>query len=293
MPNILPTSAALTNGATLTAAARKTLETALREFIADHLGADSSVMTNAMRVTGYRRAPNTASPAHSMDMSAVSVTMRNALGATVTRHNVGPLTNNKQSSGANGRDIATPFSANSVVNLFLIWNGSTVATIASTAAPNTGPALPAGYTHWAFADSLIINSASTPEYLPSYTAGNTVFYDTAMRLVNGGGSTTYADFSVFGAVPSAALKVNFQVTISGATTGPGAVTALVRPKGFASNLTSVSTFATIAQDLAIASPMQLINTNSTLFQYRLASPAFSSGGTYVDVLGYTLPNGDC
>lgn len=50
---------------------------------------------------------------------------------------------------ANGRDQAGALAGN-WVHFYYIWNGSVLATIASTSPPPTGPTLPTGYTHWAY-----------------------------------------------------------------------------------------------------------------------------------------------
>lgn len=98
----------------------------------------------------------------SYNVSADYVRLRNpTTGATVVRPATSTLTNNVLTSGpaADGRDQSAAFTVSTWVHFYYVWNGSTLATVSSTCAPNTftgscptvgGPNLPATYTHWSY-----------------------------------------------------------------------------------------------------------------------------------------------
>ena len=81
--------------------------------------------------------------------------------STVTRFNPGTITNNIALSGPviNGRDQSVGFPISLWVHFYWIWNGTTLATISSATPPPTGPVLPNGYTHWAYAGAVYQNAA--------------------------------------------------------------------------------------------------------------------------------------
>jgi hypothetical protein len=76
--------------------------------------------------------------------------------STVTQFSPSTITNNVAQGGpvANGRDQSTAFSISSWVHFYWIWNGTALATISSASPPPTGPVLPSGYTHWAYASAV-------------------------------------------------------------------------------------------------------------------------------------------
>jgi len=115
------------------------------------------------RVSGLRGQNNTGTPDTQFDMSADLVQLWNPSNHAITiRTATGTLTNNISTAGpaANGRDQAGAFSAESWLHFYFIWNGTTLATISSTTAPPTGPTLPTGYTHWAYAGAIRLNGSS-------------------------------------------------------------------------------------------------------------------------------------
>jgi len=140
---------------------------------------------------------NTVTPVTKMDMSATAITfIQPATGGTYTKLNQGVVTNDIGLTGpaANGRDQAAAFGSAANVHFYFIWNGATVATLSSLAAPSVGPTLPTGYTHWAYALSVVLGGASS---MPSIHAfGMRVFYDNPSSLgnTNVSVSATYAQF---------------------------------------------------------------------------------------------------
>lgn len=109
---------------------------------------------------GLVGAPNATTPLTKYDLSADAVALRNPTdGSMVARFATGTLTNDITVAGpaANGRDQSAAFTASSWVYPYLIWNGTTLATLTSASA--TTPVLPTGYTHRAPAGALRINAS--------------------------------------------------------------------------------------------------------------------------------------
>src|ERR1044072_4542741 len=99
-------------------------------------------------VKGASCTNNTGTPDTQFDLNADIVVLRGSDGNSVVRVAPGSITNNVSTAGpaANGRDQSGAFSASSWVHFYWIWNGTTIATISSTATQATGPTLPSGYT---------------------------------------------------------------------------------------------------------------------------------------------------
>lgn len=85
-------------------------------------------------------------------LTASEAVLRTTLGASVWRTNLSGTCNIATAGPvANGRDQAAAFADNSFVYIYWIWNGTTIATLASATGPVPGPTLPSGYTHYALA----------------------------------------------------------------------------------------------------------------------------------------------
>lgn len=267
---------------------------------ADHLAIPSFVTANTC-TRGLIGSVNAATPLTKCDLSADAVTLRNAAGALTTRFSTGSLTCDLGLAGpaANGRDQSAAFTANSWVYLYFIWNGTTLATLASTTAPAsfTGSTLPTGYTHWAFATALRWNASSN--IIPAYAKGASVFYDIALggvnRVLSAGQATTMTAVSMAGFVPPVASRAHANFLLSVVHNVAGAdFQALYRPTG--------ATQAGILAGDAICqvSGVQVISLNSAQvvvgtsqqIDYKISAAPATSGGVYIDVLGFTVPNGD-
>jgi hypothetical protein len=256
----------------------------------------AGAMPSQSVVRGYVRVPG-ATVGHQQAMQAQAVTLRNASGAVVTRYATGAITNDKSTVGVNGRDSATAPGSLTAVHLYFIWNGTTLATLSSLSDQSVGPTLPSGYTHWAYADTLVTTDSSN-QYTPSYTAGGRLYYDFGLggigRVLSGGTSTTYADIgSVL--VPAVALRVTLQVILSLTASTGGSATVYMRAKGMGSDSSWVATvFRPDAGVMSSSGIIELprIASGSGLSQYRYNGPGIASGGVFVDIMGYTVPNGD-
>lgn len=281
-----------------------------RNFITALLGTDSSNKASARatlgadsmpRVQGLTGNVNSATPLTKYDLSANAVTLRNSTGGTITRYNTGTLTCDLGLAGpiANGRDQSAAFTASSWVYLYFIWNGTTLATLASTTAPTsfTGSTLPTGYTHWAFATALRWNASSN--IIPCYTRGSTVYYDVVtggvIRVLASGVATTMTAVDFSALVPPIHLLTTFLASLStNHNAAGGTFEAYFRPTG-ASNEGSI--------DLSAYSQVAgVTNTNRGQFtmplgtaqklDYKLSQAPSTAGGLSLDVKSFRIPNGD-
>lgn len=252
------------------------------------------------RVTGLIGAVNATTPLTKYDLQATFVTLRNSSGETVTRSNTSTLTCDLSLAGssANGRDQLAAFTASSWIYLYFIWNGTTLATLASTTIPTsfTGSTLPSGYTHWAFATAIRWNASSN--IIPALVRGAYVLYDndvTAIRVVSGGAATVYTAVSLAAFIPPIALRPKVSFILSYTTgSAPFPLEVFYRATG------STKLGSTVAMVVATAiSPnvFEVVNvcdvalSASQQLDYKLSAvPA--SGGLYLDVFGYAVPNGD-
>jgi hypothetical protein len=149
------------------------------------------------RVLGLVGNVNATTPLTKYDMFADVIVLRNSTGATVVRYNAPTTTCDLGLAGsaANGRDQSAAFSINSWIHLYWVWNGTTLATLASTTLPTlfTGSTLPAGYTHWAYATTIRWNSSSN--IIPGFPRGSKFFYDTdavaTTRALSGWNSNSF------------------------------------------------------------------------------------------------------
>lgn len=236
------------------------------------VGADVS-----RRVQGLTGANNSGTPTTQFDISADSVTLRDSAGAAVVRQVTGTLTCNFSTAGPaiNARDQAGAFSASSFVNLFFIWNGSTLASIASTASPTTGPALPSGYTHWAFATTVRWNASSN--ILPCYAQGNTLHYQAEQFALAGGAATTETTVTLTGLVPTTARRILLNC----------ATTSSINNTSFLKLVTGVifNRQDCLANTTVQANPSM----PNTALIYVMSS---ASGNLTINVLGFVVANGD-
>ena len=184
------------------------------------LTAIRAMTADGSRVSGLVGKNNATTPNTQFDLSASSVTLRSpATGATAVVTNTGTITNNVLTAGpaANGRDQSAAFTASQWIYFYFIWNPttSTLATISSAATPAVGPALPAGYTAWAFIGSVYFSASSA--LLQGFFRGSWFQYNAAAPVLVSGNATTLTSVSTTLLVPPDALQMelscpNFAVT---------------------------------------------------------------------------------
>jgi hypothetical protein len=250
------------------------------------------------RCVGQSSKPNVATPLTKYDLNADVVILYSTVsGTNVRRVAPGSITNDLGLAGvtANGRDQAGAFTADSFVYLYWIWNGSALATISSLVAPPTGPTLPTGYTHWAFATVVRWNGSSN--IVPTWTKGSSVWYDLAdggvARIISGGAATSMTAAGAGNFIPTLAKDVRFTAILSLTHASIASFTMQVRPTGAGNAGQSVIavTVPVAGGSATVAGQFTLPNSANTQIDYKL-SAAPTSGGAFVDIVGYTIPNGD-
>jgi len=250
---------------------------------------------DSYRSNGLQGAVNGATPLTKYDLSADSLVLIDQYKRPIVRTAVAPITCDLGLAGpvANGRDQSGAFSVNSWVHLYFIWDGLTVATVASLTAPPTGPTLPSGFTHWCYATALRWNASSN--IVPMLTKGSYCFWnltDTSNRILASGAATTMTAVSAASFVPPNALYGVFSFILSLTLTTPGNIQLLIRPTGSAiGGQQIVSAYVAVASQTGQGwnSIIYPLGTSSQI-DYKL-SAAPTSDGAFIDVMGFFIPNG--
>lgn len=243
------------------------------------------VNAGAPRVQGL--VGNTASTVQ-YAMSADAVTFRNpSNGAIFTVLNIATKTADITIAGpsASGRDQVGTFTANQWIHFYFVYNGTNVGLTASSALPSTGPALPTGYTSWAYAGSVYLTSVFPGVRM----RGAWATYDSPPTVVSGGSATVDTPFSTATAVPPNALEwkmISSNLALSASGTGAYGLTLFVdsyqaglQGQGAASAVVSISGGSYV-----------LPNTGQSA-SYRLNLATGSGPTTSVQAGGYKMPNG--
>jgi hypothetical protein len=170
----------------------------------------SSIVTagGAYEVRGLSSAYNAGTPNTKHDIYADLVQLRSpSSGTVVVRANTGVITNDTGVVGpaANGRDQSAAFNSSTWIHFYFIWNGTTLATLSSTVAPPTGPTLPTGYTHWAYATAVFYDA--TPKLVKTRTRGSNAFFELRNVILNAGNATSETNISLATVMPPNALVV--------------------------------------------------------------------------------------
>ncbi|WP_213761826.1 hypothetical protein [Caballeronia sp. dw_19] len=261
-----------------------------------------AMTSGGARVSGLVGKNNAAAPATQFDFSALSVTLRNpTTGATVVVTNTDTITNNVALAGpvANGRDQAAAFTASQWIYFYFIWNPSTstLATIASTATPSVGPALPNGFTSWAYIGTVYLNASSVLAL--GYFRGSWFAYQSQQAVVSGGGATVSTPVSCVTQVPPIQWSPMFELSITNlqvTSTSGGAYsgTLLISADG-GTAYTLVSGLqggGGISTNTAISGQTKRLPNLSQSFNYlwqALGSSTLPS--TNITVGGYSVANG--
>lgn len=227
--------------------------------------------------------------------SAQYVVLTNSSGDSVLVTAAASLTLDATVSGpiANGRDQAGAFS-NQWVNIYYIWNGTTLSVIGSLANPPTGPTLPSGYTHFAYATTIYYTS-----FFQNWNAvGPDVHNDVA--AITSLTSTSVASIgSLANTVPPIATHAFGGIVFTGTSTGGGVIQMI-------GSLYSLSTtpFFEAAQTYLFASgsPSVSYTAGRTHFRapllvsqtlYYVNTVTFGSSPSMdIKIRGYSVPNGD-
>lgn len=227
--------------------------------------------------------------------SAQYVVLTNSAGDSVLRSAPGSLTLDATVAGpiANGRDQVGAFS-NQWVNIYYIWNGTTLALIGSLAAPPTGPTLPSGYTYFAYATSIYY----TTVFHDAYVFGNRVHID--VGAITALSSTSAASIgNLTSTVSPLATHAFGYASLSGAATVGGSLSMELKllARSTTPFVPSCSLYAYLS---GIATSTQLFGqqdfetpllTAQTVY-YVITVTTGASPSASVTVTGYRVPNGD-
>lgn len=229
-------------------------------------------------------------------LAADMAVMRSATtGALQFYNNITAKTVNIGTAGpaAGGRDQSGAFSNGATIHAYLIGKpDGTVAGIASTVAPTTGPTLPTGYDKWAYATSFVLTAGGTN--IPAiYFRGAQVRYadGSSQVTLNNGTSTSESTIDVAATiasfVPANALTIFVRAQMLNNTGTAGTVYTLklrvLTTVDYAvMELTPYANSASENLDQVIEVP------NVSLTILYLVSNAAMRASTYIN--GYTVPN---
>lgn len=254
----------------------------------------------APRVVGLVGGNNSVSPNTKFDLSARGVTAYRSAGDSVFGWNISTLTNDTGAAGpaANGRDQSAAFGNSTWIHLYFIYNGSTWATLSSLTAPPTGPTLPTGYTHWCYATTIRKDSGGNLKTVS--IAGNYVGYlvdeTTTNRALSIGTSTTYAAVDLSSFIPVSVtrrVQLNNELQLLHNTANIGFRTFLRTTGQTAHILTGAAVMCIVANNWCAGNTeISMLTDASGSIDYKISTSISTSGGVFLDVRGYFVPNGD-
>jgi hypothetical protein len=247
----------------------------------------------AYQVRGLLGGNNAGSPTTQFDLSADAIVLRNpATGGVAVSTNVATITDDVTVAGpvANGRDQAGAFGASSWIHFYFIWNNTTLATIASATAPPTGPTLPTGYTHWAYAASVFFNGSS--QLVSVRVRGAWIEYQSRQSILSGGAGTSETAVGLTSVVPPNALRVrvNAQLTITAsasASTGSLTLRYLSGLDLYQLAIAGIANGGQISETAEVTFPNQAQN----MYYLTAISGGASAQSASLWALGYAVPNG--
>ncbi len=284
---------ATANAAAITATAGQTLRSSAGGTTL-LFGAPIGIAT----VRGLQGENNAASSASKYDFIAESVTLvGTASGFSFV--NIGTTTCDLLVSGpaVNGRDQSAAFSAGQFLHFYYITNGATIGVTVSSTAPPNGPALPSGYSAFAYAATL--RYASSTAIMSTHISGSDVFFkESQVALINGAQTTTFAAVSLSNIVPSNAMTFTLNSPYVGVlTAGPtGSARATVHwsTDGSIDYTTSAYEFIGFPSTLALIplADITFPNRGQTFYYYTSLT---ANGGTgpavSANVTKYRISNG--
>ena len=254
----------------------------------------AALNTDAWRVLGLVGINNAGAATTQYDLSAQAVVLYNPSdGTVVVKTNTGVITNDVTTAGsaANGRDQAGAFTATSWIHFYLIWNGTTLATLSSATAPPTGPTLPSGYTHWAYCGA--VRFVSSALRLTQFMGSKAWIdlEDSSIRPLSGGTSTTFAAVDCSGFIPPNSrwgLLDLILFAASGLSSGTSYLLVLRVTGSAQAGQTVLGLIARGASEIVYCLGFYPVNASQSL-DYKVSGSAI---GAYIQVIGYVMPNGD-
>lgn len=255
---------------------------------------DINVSRGPYSVRGLIGANNSGAPTTSFDLLANVVAVRNpTTGEVVTRTNVSSITNNVSTVGpaANGRDQAGAFSASSWIHFYFIWNGTTMATVSSATAPPTGPTLPTGYTHWAYAGAIFFTAGS--QLSPTYIRGSWARYSGSPQPVSTTSTPTVATaVSMAAFIPPNCLSYHLYTVGTVTAGGGGPVAASLTFQAAASSTIQSASITAHTSTIGAVNVQTTIPNISNQFLYVWGTVTNISSAAYgIFIDSYQMPNG--
>lgn len=245
---------------------------------------------------GFRGVNTAASPTTQYDLVADLVVLRNtATGQTAVFANTGTVTCDTAVAGptANGRDQAGAFGASNWVYFYFIWNGVTLASLVSLTAPPTGPVLPAGYTHWAFATAVYWTAGAVLTAIT--TRGNVATYVTRPTALSGGAAVVNTAVNLATMVPPGAGTVHlaalWALTANGAGVldGEGDILPVAGASAYLRVLSITNGWTNSTRQTFGESVAWVPLTSQQVFYINIVTTG-SSPALSLFVLAYTVPN---
>lgn len=210
-------------------------------------------------------------------------------------------------SVANQRDQASAFGATATIHVYYIWNGTTLATLASIAGGDafnpwtTGPTLPSGYTHYCYLGTTIGDGSG--EFVRHHQRGCRIYRGTATAMLSGGSATSFTAINQGTWVPQTAM--NFEINVSdfgGTRSGSGQADFQVQLSIDATNI--YANLRGFFDGLGASNNSRFAGASFTLpnydatgtavqqFWYRVVNTLGTSCSTTINIGSFTVPNGD-
>jgi len=246
-------------------------------------------IVSSYKVVGCNCLNNSGTPNTQFDMNADAVVLKDSSNRTVVRTNPGSITNNvSTASSANGRDQAGAFTASTFVYFYWIWNGATLATLSSATAPPTGPTLPSGYTHWAYAGAVYFDASS--HLVRTRFKGAWAYLDAPNAVLSAGSASAETALTITGVVPSNALE--FRGNLYGTLAGSGSFNSTINLRVItAVNYFIVSCNGTGAVINSFGCEFSAPNISQTLYYLFTPTTNVSAASINLNISGYKNPNG--
>lgn len=240
-------------------------------------------------VVGTKGQNNSVNPGTRYDISCTYVCLKNLSGmGTISLSSGAVITCNILFFGANGRDQATAFTANNWINVYYIFNGTTLSTVASLRAPSLGPTMPAGYTHYAYATSVFLNASLALRQ--TYTDGNWCHIDPESQIMNGFRASAFTTIGVRQFVPPVSNTASAAMSLIGGNASALQFSLLFRATGSSGPGYAVGTCYTPASGTGASScnPTIYVSDGGQIDMALSATPA--TGGASGVISGYLIPN---
>lgn len=259
---------------------------ALADFVADGVGIS--------RVQGLIGGSNSASPTNKIDLTAMSVTLRNPVnGKIITKHQPATLTADLSLAGpaAGGRDQITAFPSGGFYHVFYIYSSTSKTLALIWSMSSIAPTLPDGYDHYCYATT--IRSSGVNTMTASLIAGAKTWYAVSsdlVRILNNGGATATTAISCAAYVPANAIRALMRCELQATSASVITIVLQISVLGFS--------FAALTLSISVAGTSARI-TNSfetpldSMQRLNYSISGGATSGATLDILGYVVPNGDC